>query len=69
MFYFILHPLEWVDAEDSGKVFSAKRVTQDRYVVSWMSNIGFESMSMHSEDVTKQLAAGRWIMTDEQGNY
>ena len=69
MFHFILHPLEWLVPEHAEFRFVAERLSGSRYAVSWSDPSGTASVCYATEEVMQALASGKWIMTDEHGNF
>lgn len=69
MFYFILHPLAWADAEDANIIFNAVRLASNQYIVSFVYDNVLLTRNYDTETVTDLLAKQMWVMTDEYGNY
>jgi hypothetical protein len=69
MFYFILHPLQWLIPEHAKIIFKCERIGADFYQVSWTENDKVSDDYFGTGEVTEALAKGWWIMTDAQGEY
>lgn len=69
MFYFILHPLQWLDHTQASLIFSCRRMAHGAYEVSWAEGDKTKSAIYDTEDVMEALAKRWWIMSDEQGEY
>lgn len=69
MFYFILHPLQWIDHTNADIVFKCERWDSNMYYVSWKDGDVKADTFYDTEEVTEAMAKGWWIVTDEHGNY
>jgi histidinol phosphatase-like enzyme len=69
MFYFVLHPLEWLTEKHGETVFQAMRLTDTYYAVMWTDESGTATVKYSVTDVMEAVASGKWIMTDEKGEF
>lgn len=69
MFYFKLHPLQWVSNDDGEQVFRALELADGRYLISSKVASGVIEVFFTQEEVTESMVLGHWIITDENGEY
>ena len=69
IFYFKLHPLQWEMENDGETIFRALELADGTYLVSWKPKLSNEPIEVlfNQEEVTKSMALGHWIITDENG--
>jgi hypothetical protein len=69
MFYFKLHPLQWEMENDGETVFRALELADGTYMISWLPKLSHQPIEVifTQEEVTKEMALGHWIITDENG--
>lgn len=64
-FKFSLHPLQWIEPEDSETIFTAHLLGEKLYVVSWDTKDGFETMTYRESEVAYALKEGYWEKKDD----
>lgn len=67
MFYFKLHPTQWVYENDGEAVFRAVELADGTYLVSTKSKNGVIEVIFQQEEVTESMAKGHWIITNQNG--